>query len=301
MGYERNDRRPGGSYSGERGSGQSQGGDRYRPYEPERGYGAQDPGRRDYRGDRFDNRSDGRSARDHGDHDRGFLDRAGDEVRSWFGDEDAEHRRRSDERNDQRYEQRGPRDDYRGDSGYGASGHGVDRAYGAAPSARTNQRRGRDDHEPGYRSWRDRQMDSFDRDYDEYRRENQQRFDSEFSSWRQNREGQRNSLRSVKEHQEVVGSDGEHVGTVDHVRNDAILLAKSDPDAGGRHHSIPSSWIQSVDDKVTISRTAAQAKQHWRDEEGTEHGNSERKAFWSSGSDEDRQAASSRNRSFSGG
>jgi osmotically-inducible protein OsmY len=30
--------------------------------------------------------------------DRGFLDRAGDELRSWFGDEEAEHRRREDER-----------------------------------------------------------------------------------------------------------------------------------------------------------------------------------------------------------
>jgi len=33
-----------------------------------------------------------------GCHERGFLDRAGDEVRSWFGDEDAEQRRRDDER-----------------------------------------------------------------------------------------------------------------------------------------------------------------------------------------------------------
>ena len=36
-------------------------------------------------------------ARDAGDHDeRGFFERAGDEVASWFGDEDAERRRRED-------------------------------------------------------------------------------------------------------------------------------------------------------------------------------------------------------------
>ena len=35
---------------------------------------------------------------DRGRRERGFLDRAGDEVRSWFGDEDAEQRRRADER-----------------------------------------------------------------------------------------------------------------------------------------------------------------------------------------------------------
>ena len=40
-----------------------------------------------------------------GDEGRGFLDRASDEVRSWFGDEDAERRRRRrDGRDDERYE-----------------------------------------------------------------------------------------------------------------------------------------------------------------------------------------------------
>ena len=36
--------------------------------------------------------------RGYGRRDRGFFDRAGDEVRSWFGDEEAERRRRDDER-----------------------------------------------------------------------------------------------------------------------------------------------------------------------------------------------------------
>jgi CBS domain-containing protein len=34
---------------------------------------------------------------------RGFLERAGDEVRSWFGDEEAERRRMRDERSDRRF------------------------------------------------------------------------------------------------------------------------------------------------------------------------------------------------------
>ncbi len=72
----------------------------------------------------------------------------------------------------------------------------------------------------------------------------------------------------MKEHDEVVGSDGSHVGTVDKVRGDRILLTKNDADAGGQHHSIPSSWIQSVEDKkVTLSKTADEAKKQWRDEE----------------------------------
>ena len=43
--------------------------------------------------------------------DRGFFERAGDEVRSWFGDEEAERRRRLDEQFDERYDrERGYRD-----------------------------------------------------------------------------------------------------------------------------------------------------------------------------------------------
>jgi hypothetical protein len=38
---------------------------------------------------------------------------------------------------------------------------------------------------------------------------------------------------------EVLGSDGEHIGTVDKVQDDRIILTKSDPNAGGIHHSIP--------------------------------------------------------------
>ncbi|WP_242928669.1 SWFGD domain-containing protein [Pontibacter vulgaris] len=38
------------------------------------------------------------------DRDRGFFDRAGDEVRSWFGDEEAERRRRMDEMEDRRHD-----------------------------------------------------------------------------------------------------------------------------------------------------------------------------------------------------
>ena len=120
-------------------------------------------------------------------------------------------------------------------------------------------------------------------------------FDSEFASWRQTRETQRGSLKQAKEHQEVVGSDGAHVGKVDHVRGDRILLTKTDKDAGGHHHSIPSSWIASVDDKVHLSKTAEQAQQAWRDEE-------QNSGLF--GNDRDRDQSDERgsnlNRSFSG-
>ncbi len=163
---------------------------------------------------------------------RDFFSRAGDEVRSWFGDEEAGRRRELDSRYDERQGRRwsSPRDD-------------------------------------DYHSWRRSQIDALDRDYEEYRRENRSKFDNEFGSWRAERQTQRSALSKVSEHMEVVGSDGGHVGTVDKVRGDRIVLTRSDTDAGGRHHSIPSRWIRSVDDKVTIGKTAEEAKAHWRDEE----------------------------------
>lgn len=248
MGYERNDRRYGNP--------------------GDRGYGA-DRGRDD---DRFNDRGrSGGDPRDHDHQDRGFLDRAGDEVRSWFGDDEAERRREADDRYGRRDEERGYGErgrDQRGgdrDRGYGAAGSG-DAGRGAAYYGAGDRDRGAN-HDPSYRSWRDRQMESFDRDYDEYRREHQSRFDSEFRTWRESRQGKRDLLGKVKEHFEVVGSDGQHVGTVDHVRGDRIELTRTDQDAGGRHHLIPSSWLQAVeDDKVMLDKTAAQAKQHWQDE-----------------------------------
>lgn len=194
--------------------------------------------------------------------DRGFLARAGDEVRSWFGDEDAERRREY----DQRYDERFAGDDH------GRTAHGRD---------------------GDYHDWRRGQIDALDRDYREYRQENARKFDNEFGTWRSQRQSQRTSLSSVNEHMEVVGSDGEHVGTVDKVRGDRIILTKNDDDAGGRHHSIPSNWLQSVDDKVTISKTADDAKKHWRDEERSG-------AMFGEGDRDGRKDGANLNRSFSG-
>jgi hypothetical protein len=122
-------------------------------------------------------------------------------------------------------------------------------------------------HDPHYSEWRRRQIEDLDRDYDEYRREHQSKFENEFGTWRSKRQGQRQSLNKVSEHMEVVGSDGSHVGKVDKVRGDRIILAKSDANAGGIHHSVPCSWVEGVEDKVTLNKTAEQAMTEWRSEE----------------------------------
>ena len=123
------------------------------------------------------------------------------------------------------------------------------------------------DYDPHYRSWRDRQMDELDRDYEEYRRENQSRFESDFGGWREQRMSKRSILGNVREHMEVVGNDNKHVGKVDHVTRDRIILAKNDPESGGIHHSIGCSTVDKIEkDKVILDCTADEAKNRWRDE-----------------------------------
>ena len=70
----------------------------------------------------------------------------------------------------------------------------------------------------------------------------------------------------IREHMEVVGSDGGHVGHVDHVVGDDIELAKLDLGAGLKHHLIPLTWVDDVvDDKVRLNITKEAAKAAWRE------------------------------------
>ncbi len=68
----------------------------------------------------------------------------------------------------------------------------------------------------------------------------------------------------VREHMEVVGSDGKHVGRVDHLVGDQIELAKFDLGAGLKHHMIPVAWVDHVDDdKLCLTITEDEAKARW--------------------------------------
>jgi osmotically-inducible protein OsmY len=73
----------------------------------DRGYGGRGAGS-SYGGDygRYGSSDFGRGSRGEDD-ERGFFERAGDEVRSWFGDEDAERRRERDARRDEYGSNRG--------------------------------------------------------------------------------------------------------------------------------------------------------------------------------------------------
>ncbi len=254
-------------------------------------------GRYDSRRGQYDSPR-GSSDRDRSNRDdRGFFDRARDEVSSWFGDDDPQrghdHNDRSDHsgRNSRNYEsyEQSPRyrdeghrrpytgpnsggsgsdDDHRGPTSQNMDrGQNFDRGSAQRASSRgapSGGSQGR--HDPDYSQWRSRQIDELDRDYDEFRRENQSRFDSEFTTWRGQRQSKRQLLANVTEHMDVVGSDGQPVGKVDHVRPDRIILTKNDsPD--GRHHSIVCSKIDRVEDgKVVLDKTADEARREFSDD-----------------------------------
>jgi hypothetical protein len=68
------------------------------------------------------------------------------------------------------------------------------------------------------------------------------------------------SLSAIKEHAEVIGADGVHVGTVDHVDGDRIKLTKRDSGEGshkGHHHYISHTLVAGIEgDKVRLSANA---------------------------------------------
>jgi hypothetical protein len=65
---------------------------------------------------------------------------------------------------------------------------------------------------------------------------------------------------NIREHMEVIGADGVHVGTVDKVEGDRIKLTKQDSGQGsheGHHHYISTGLIADVEgDQVRLSANA---------------------------------------------
>jgi hypothetical protein len=64
-------------------------------------------------------------------------------------------------------------------------------------------------------------------------------------------------LRRIKEHMEVIGADGVHIGTVDRVESNRIKLTKADSGQGSHkshHHYIDASLVADVEgNKVRLS------------------------------------------------
>jgi|UniRef100_Q07NY4 hypothetical protein len=64
----------------------------------------------------------------------------------------------------------------------------------------------------------------------------------------------------IKEHMEVIGADGVHIGTVDSIEGDRIKLTKADSGEGshrGHHHYIDGGLVAEIEgDKVRLSAKA---------------------------------------------
>lgn len=72
---------------------------------------------------------------------------------------------------------------------------------------------------------------------------------------------------AIREHMEVIGADGVHVGTVDHVQGDRIKLTKNDAGAGGKHHYISTGLIAEVEgEQVRLSANGDVAVSMYEDE-----------------------------------
>lgn len=65
------------------------------------------------------------------------------------------------------------------------------------------------------------------------------------------------NLSSIREHMEIIGADGVHVGTVDRVEGGRIKLIKDDAGEGhhkGHHHFIEGDLVAGIEgDKVRLS------------------------------------------------
>jgi hypothetical protein len=70
-------------------------------------------------------------------------------------------------------------------------------------------------------------------------------------------------MTDIKEHMEVIGADGVHVGTVDKVESHRIKLTKNDSGEGshkGHHHYIDRGLVAEVEgNKVRLSAIGAVA------------------------------------------
>ncbi len=77
----------------------------------------------------------------------------------------------------------------------------------------------------------------------------------------------------IKEHAEVIGADGVHVGTVDHVEGDRIKLTKNDSPStqdgqGAKHHYLPLGLVAEVEgETVRLSATAQNAQDMFEEAE----------------------------------
>jgi hypothetical protein len=77
----------------------------------------------------------------------------------------------------------------------------------------------------------------------------------------------------IREHMEVIGADGVHIGTVDRLEGSRIKLTKKDSGQGsheGHHHFIPVSLVAEIEgEQVRLSANANVAVTFEEEADGT--------------------------------
>lgn len=80
------------------------------------------------------------------------------------------------------------------------------------------------------------------------------------------------NLADIKEHMDIIGADGAHVGTVDKVEGGRIKLVKADSGAGrhaGHHHFISGNYVADIEgNSVRLSANADVAVEHEQEADG---------------------------------
>ncbi len=65
---------------------------------------------------------------------------------------------------------------------------------------------------------------------------------------------------AIREHMEIIGADGIHIGTVDRLEGNRIRLSRQDSGQGshkGHHHYVPTALIANIEgEKVRLSANA---------------------------------------------
>ena len=69
---------------------------------------------------------------------------------------------------------------------------------------------------------------------------------------------------NIRDHMPVIAADGLQIGIVEHLdKDDRIKLTKNSAD-DGKHHFIPTAWVDHIDQHVHLNVTSDDARRRWQ-------------------------------------
>lgn len=74
-------------------------------------------------------------------------------------------------------------------------------------------------------------------------------------------------LAAIKPHMDIIGADGAHLGTVDHVEGDRIKMTRADSGSHADHHHYLSGGLVAAVEEDTVRLSAAAASAALLEEE----------------------------------